>query len=116
MEKTEAGLNLREFKFPDVTKVDAVFSTFDTIPELLDEAKRRGFYSGYGPYNKLASTLFYEGGRVKFKEGIPEDFRKAAWAYVRAFMGSFAPKHEHKSAICALILSEICEPELQAAE
>lgn len=114
MNETTEALDLRKFKFPDVTGADMVFPTFDTIPELLDEAKRRDFLYGSGPYCQLASRLFFEGGKVKFKKDVPEDFRKAAWAYMRAFMGSFAPKHEHKTAICALLLSEICEPELDA--
>lgn len=114
MDKTDVaeGLNLLEFKFPEVTKLDMAFPTFRTDPELLAEAKRRGFYNGSGPYNDLASTLFFKGGKVKFLDGVPEDFQKRAWAYVRSFMGSFAPSHEDKDAICALILSEIVHPKL----
>lgn len=111
MEKT---LDLRTFEFPKVTGADMAFPTFDTIPALRDEAKARGFYRD-GPYVDLASSLFFKGGRVEFLEGVPEDFQKAAWAYVRAFMGSFAPSHEDKTAICALILSEIVQPQLQKA-
>lgn len=110
MESTKQELNLLEFKFPKVNKVNMVFSTFDTIPELLAEAQRRGFYNGHTPYNRLFSKLFFEGGKVEFKKDVPEEFKDAAWAYVRSFMGSFAPKHEEKEAICAMLMSELVEP------
>lgn len=105
-------MNLQEFEFPKVTGADMAYPTFDTIPALLDEARARGHDRG-GPYSDLASALFFRGGKVKFRKDVPEDYRKRVWAYVRAFMGSFAPKHEHKTAICALLLSEIVEPELE---
>ena len=108
-------MNLLDFKLPEVTGLDIAFPTLKTNKELLAEAKERGFYDGNTPYNKLFSEIFFGGGRVKFKEGIDEDFKKRAWAYCRAFMGSWEPKHEEKEAICALIMSEILEPKLQPA-
>jgi hypothetical protein len=106
-------MNLHDFNFPKVDAVDMAFPTFGADPALLAEARDRGFYHGHTPYNKLAFTLFFKGGKVQFRKDVPEEFRERAWAYVRAFMGSWAPKHEEKDAICALIISEICEPELQ---
>jgi hypothetical protein len=106
-------MDLHKFEFPKVAAADMAFPTFDTIPALRDEAKARGFYKG-GPYVDLTSALFFRGGKVTFLEGVPEDFQKAAWTYVRAFMGSFAPSHEDKTAICAMLLSEIVQPTLQS--
>lgn len=106
-EKQEAGLNLRKFAFPKVSGLDMAFSTFRTDPDLLAEAKRRGFYNGHTPYNALFSKLFFEGGKVDFKKDVPDEFKNAAWPYVRAFMGSFEPKHEEKEAISAMLLSEL---------
>lgn len=105
-------IDLTTYKFPVTTKADVAFPTFNTIPELLEEARLRGFEEGDTPYNKLFSTLFFRGGKVKFKREINEDFKTSAWAYMRGFMGSFLPKHEHKEAICAMLLSELVEPEL----
>jgi hypothetical protein len=108
---TETALNLREFKFPKLGGVDVVFPTVRTDPALLAEAKRRGFYGHRStPYNELFSKLFFEGGKVTFKKEVPAEFKKAAWPYLQALMGSFAPKHEEKEAIAALLLSELCEP------
>lgn len=106
-------MDLTKFKFPEVNgAIDMAFSTFGTDKALLNEAKERGFYTGQTPYNSLFSKLFFTGGQVKFKEGLDEEFKNKAWTYCRAFMCSWEPKHEEKDAICAMLLSELCEPEL----
>lgn len=107
-------LDLKKFKFPNVTGADIAFPTFGTIKELLAEAKERGFYNGNTPYNELFSNLFSEGGKVKFKNGLDEEFKKVAWSYCRSFMGSWSPKHEEKEAICAMLMSELLEPKLES--
>jgi hypothetical protein len=104
--------DLAKFQFPEVSDVDIVFSTFDTIPELLREAEARGFAYTSGPYNELFSKLIFRGGKVKFKDGLDEDFKTRAWLYCRALMASWTPRHEHKEAVCAMLLSELAEPEL----
>lgn len=101
--------DLRKFEFPKVDKVSMVFPTYNTIPALLAEAKAKGFYNGHTPGNEMFSTLFYSGGKVRFLKDVPVEFQNNAWAYCRAFMGSFAPKHEEKEAICAMLLTEIAE-------
>jgi hypothetical protein len=87
------------------------FPTRDTDQALLKEATRRGYslYSGGNakPGNKMFQTLFYKGGRIQYREDVPEEHRNNVYAYLRSFMGSFAPKHEHKHAICAMLLDEI---------
>ena len=95
----------------DITKFDFPEPNWSlqTDQKLLDEAKKRGFFNGNTPYNKLFSTLFFSGGKVEFKEGVDKKFKEKVWPYLRAFMGSFEPKHEHKEAICALLLSELVE-------
>jgi len=113
MKTTESkNLDLTKFNWPKKDKIDEAFPTTNTHPELLAEAKLRGFYNGHTKYNDLFSKLFYSGGKVKFKANIDETFKTAAWLYMRSFIGSWSPKHEEKEAICALILSELCEPEL----
>lgn len=105
-------MNLLEFNYPKPTEVDMAFSTYSTIPELLKEAKKRKFYNGHTPYNKLFSDLFFSGGRIAFKKDIDEENAKEIWLYCRSFMSSFEPKHEEKEAICAMLMSEILEPAL----
>lgn len=112
---TSNKMDLTKFKFPEVSGVDMAFPTFKTDKQLLAEAKNRGFYVGNTPYNRLFSNLFFSGGKIKFKEGVDEDFKKSAWSYCRAFMQSWEPKHEEKEAICALLMSELLEPETAPA-
>lgn len=100
-------MDLTKFSFPVPTPADMAFPTYDTIPELLAEAKERGFLYGNKPANELFSKLFFEGGSVNFRQDIDEEYRKRVWYYLRSLMGSFAPKHQHKEAICAMLLDEI---------
>ena len=102
-------MNLQEFDFPQVTGVDLAFPTFSTIPELLTEAKNRGFYNGSTKYNKLFNELFFNGGTLNFKKGLNPEFKEKALPYLRSFMGSWSPKHEEKEAICAMLLSELVD-------
>ena len=94
-------MNILKFDFSKVS------IGMPTNLDLLKEAKKRGFYNGRTPYNKMFNDLFFGGGKVGFKDGVDEEFIKNVIPYLKAFMGSFSPKHEEKEAICALILSEI---------
>lgn len=108
---TKEGLDLRNYPWPKVTGAGMVFPTADTDPKLLAEAERRGYsmYSGgnKNPGNEMFSTLFYKGGRIVYREDVPEEYRKAVMGYLRSFMGSFTPAHEDKHAVCAMLLDEI---------
>lgn len=106
-------MDLKKFDFPNVTGIDMELSVFKTNKDLLSEAKSRGFYNGRTKYNDLFSSLFFSGGKINFKKDIDEDFKNRAWPYCRAFMASWEPKHEEKEAICAMIMSELLEPELE---
>ncbi len=103
-------MDLTKFSFPIIKGIDAAFSLVKTNPELLAEAKSRGFYNGRTEYNRLFSILFFSGGKIAFKDGINDDFRKSAWPYCRALMSSFEPKHEEKEAVCAMLMSELLDP------
>lgn len=109
--ETKEGLDLRAYPWPKVTGLDVVFPTANTDQKLLAEAERRGYsmYSGGNgkPGSKMFQTLFYKGGRILYREDVPEEHRKNVYAYLRSFMGSWAPKHEHKHAVCAMLLDEI---------
>ena len=106
--ETQEALDLRAYPWPEVTGLDVAFPTANTDPKLLAEAKRRG-YDDYPEKHgvKMFMTLFYSGGRIKFREDVPDEHKKNVYAYLRSFMGSWAPKHEHKTAICGMLLDEI---------
>jgi len=99
-------MNLKTYKF---TKPNGCLPADS---KLLAEARDRGFYGGRTPYNDLFSSLFFGGGALNLKKGLNEDFKASALPYLKAFMGSFEPKHEEKEAICAMLLSELVEAEL----
>lgn len=103
----KSNMDIRDHKFPKLTGLDLAFPTVPTDKNLLAEAHQRGFTSGDTPYERLFSDLFYKGGSLDFKSDLPEPFKKDATMYLKALMGSWEPKHEHKQSVCALLLSEL---------
>jgi len=99
-------MKLQEFNWPEVTDVDIAFGGIGADPDLLKEAKTRGFYRTNTPYNQLFSKLFFNGGKINIKKGLDKSFERKALRYFKALTISFEPKHEEKEAICAMILSE----------
>jgi len=95
-------MKLSEFKFPDVSKIDLAFSTFDTIPELLEEAKKRNPVKGMDKF----SELFYSGGKIELKSDVEGTWKEKAFIYAKALMRSWAPKHEHKELVVGMIFEE----------
>ena len=104
---------------PEVDRASMVFGDIRHMPkysEVPDEFKRR-----HNPYARAVSSWFFSGvsmtgasiiaGGVKFtaKEGVNAN---KALAAIAAVMRSFEPKHEHKEAACAYMLSEwfVMEP------
>lgn len=64
-------------------------------------------------FDDIVSSIFFCGGTLsehglKFKPGV---HRGRAQAAIRAWLASFDPKHEHKTATVAWALSEWCENE-----
>lgn len=101
--------SLKNYNFPKLNPIDIAFSTTKTDDFLLEMAKQKGFYNGYTPYNEMFSQLFFNGLKPKLKSDISEEFKNGAVPYLNALMMSFEPKLEEKEAVCALILSELCE-------
>lgn len=97
-------MDLKTFNFPDLNDTAAVRRA---AAELLIEARERGFDGGYTEYNDLFSSLFFSGGKIEFQKKLDEDFKNRAWTFCRGYMGSWDPKHEHKEAVCALLMSEL---------
>jgi len=111
------ALDLKTYQWPKVTGLDVVFPTADTDPKLLAEAKRRGYdMNSRKPGAEMFRTLFYKGGRIKYRKDVPQEHINNVYAYLRSFMGSFAPKHEHKTAVCSMLLDEIATGVEEAPE
>jgi hypothetical protein len=101
-----AKLKIGKFNVHEFDDMDAAFGAqIQHYPPMhsIPEVDRK--------YSKIVSSLFFKGGNLsdhglQFKPDI--DQQKATKA-IRAFMHSFAPKHEHKTATVAWALSEWCE-------
>lgn len=55
-------------------------------------------------YVSRFSTLFFSGGRITYRNDISEEEKIKALRLLKAIMGSFKPKHEHKEIVCAHII------------
>ena len=99
---------------PEINRLDMAFGKIDHMPKydsIPEEFKR---WSG-NPYADAVSSWFYSGAKphaggieidgVKFtaKPGVEAG---KALAAIKAILGSFEPKHEHKTAGCAFLLHE----------
>lgn len=105
------GLKLGDHQFRAFTGADLAFGArlsdypaYDSIPEQ--------FRRGHSPANKIVSTLFFKGGQLadfglRLKAGVNP---AAFFGALKAMLGSFDPKHEHKEAACAWLVDEFTEP------
>ena len=95
-------MQLEKFKFPKVTASDMAFSSFDTIPELLEEAKLRNPEKGIRKFNEL----FFQGGKINLQKDVEGTWKENAFIYAKSLMGSWSPKHEHKKLVVGMIFEE----------
>lgn len=109
-------------KIPELTNADVVLGKIKHMPEfktLPDDF--RDWQSN--PYCNAVSSWFYDGGtgngqafatadgtKFKPKDGVDGH---AALSAIRAVLGSFDPKHEHKIAACGYMLSEWFDAEFK---
>lgn len=94
-------------KPPVIRDVDVAFGSINHMPRyetIPSDFKQRG-----NPYCEFISDWFFGGrnaddmARLKEREGTD---RAMALRAIRAIMKSWAPRHEHKVAACAYLLSE----------
>ena len=95
-------MELEKYEFPKVNGVDMAFCTFDTIPELLEEAKKRNPQKGI----KKFSELFYSGGEIELQKDVKGGWKEGAFLYAKALMSSWSPKHEHKELVVGMLFEE----------
>ncbi len=95
-------MKLETFNFPVVTGVDIAFSTFNTIPELLEEAKKRSPKKGMQKF----SELFFSGGKIELQKDVKGTWKNNAFLYAKALMSSWGPKHQDKELVVGMIFEE----------
>ena len=91
---------------PEVTDLDLAFPVDVPLPSW--DIIPKDFKRCSNEFAEVASTLFFKGGNpsdfgLRPKQGV--DNTKALRA-IRCCLGSFEPKHEHKKAGVAYMLSE----------
>lgn len=102
-ERTGSVVPLGPEQLDEITDTDVAFSTTKFLPpyELIPDE----FKFGRTKWNRLFSDWFFNGLKalsVSPKEGIDP---QKAMRCIRAHMGSFSPKHEHKKAGVAYMMS-----------
>lgn len=104
-------LVLGSFTVPNFDGPSAVFGAdLRDYPPMANIPEEFRSYSG--KYQDIFSALFFRGGKladhgIKLKNGISHP---RAMRAIRAYMCSFAPQHEHKTATVAWALSDWTEP------
>ena len=101
-------LSLMAYPFPEIQRVEEVFSTLKADPALLEEARHRGFYMGHTKANQMFSRLF-GGGRIMIKPEADTEFVRRVIPYLKALLSSYALKHVEKAAISAMLLDVIAD-------
>lgn len=96
-------MDLSTYKFPEVTKVDLAFPTFNAPKELVVEAERRNPIKGMKKFDEL----FFSGGKIELQSDVEGTWKEKAFLYARALMRSWSPKHEHKQLVVGMIFEEV---------
>ena len=76
---------------------------------LLSTAKNNSSYGAGTKYNEMFCDLFFCGGKIEARVGVSIDEEIRVLRYFRFVMASSSIKHEDKAAVCALLLSLICD-------
>jgi hypothetical protein len=58
-------------------------------------------------FERMASNLFFNGGKLPMRPDITKEEYSAGRAYLRKWLGSWDPKHETKELVAGYILSRI---------
>lgn len=94
---------------PEVTDVDIAFpATIPNFGKFLDEAREEEKNDpNWNKWEKRFHELFFKGGKLNLNKSLDEEYLNRSVRYFRTAAGSFEPKHEHKTLVCAYILRSI---------
>lgn len=92
-------------EIPELSDVDLAFGTTKGLPEYATVPDQFRRHKGT-PWNELVSNMFFSG--VKGLKFVPQPGvdPNRAYRHVRALLGSWEPKHEHKEAGVAYLMSQ----------
>lgn len=95
------------YEIKDIDNVTFAFpaDVRDLMPEY-DSKLLEPFWQSTNRHNRIITRWFFQGlENPKFypKEGVDPE---KAIRHIQTILGSFQPKHEHKTAACAFLLAE----------
>lgn len=100
----------KKLDFPEMSDIDISFGRFpkEWFSNALKRANNEGF-TGYSQtkWEKRFSSLFFRGGEFHLDHSLDKQYLENGKRIFLAIAQSFYPKHEHKTAVCALILKNI---------
>lgn len=97
----------KKIVIPEITDLDMAFGTVVGLPvysQVPDEFKRAG-----SKWNRLFNDMFAFGLKAINLTPKSDIDPAKAWRHIRALSGSFQPKHEHKEAGVAYLMSQYFE-------
>ena len=76
--------------------------------KVLEKAKAEGL-TGYSnnEWENRFGMLFFKGGTLKPNRKLDKDYTNRGIRLYNGIASSWSPKHEHKTAVCALILRSL---------
>ncbi len=86
-----------------VSDVEMAFGTVNGLPKWTEIPEN--FKSAGNEWCRLFSKIFFSGAKVLFKEKDGID-KNLAFRHIRALMASCEPRHEHKEAGVAYVMSQ----------
>lgn len=93
--------------FPVVQDVDVAFNHYPD--EWFKKILNQGAPLLLQKEIMMANKIFFHGGKLPLREDLDKDYVIRGVRMFKAVVGSYAPKHEHKEIVCAMILKNICE-------
>lgn len=97
-----------KYKPREITGIDLAFGTMEMelLPKWTDIPESFRDMNDESKYSKLVSDWFF--GGLESLSGVPKEGidPQLAFKNIKAILRSFDPKHEHKQAGCAFLLSE----------
>lgn len=93
-------------KFPKVTDADIAFGGYPEkwFKSTLAKAEIEGFDTNG---SSRAAELFHNGGKLNLNKSLDDGYLDNGVRMLKAILGSFNPKHEHKMSVCSYILASI---------
>ena len=93
--------------FPEVSQVDIIFGGYphDWFETVLKTKREEEDHK----YCDMMESIFFNGGSIPINTELDKEYISKGIRILKAVMGSFEPKHEHKEFVCALILKSICK-------